>query len=629
MKPLNPGEPRQVGRYRLVASLGEGGMGRVLLGVSQDGRLVALKQVHPGFAHDEGFRSRFRREVQTSRMVSGAYTAAVMDADADAATPWLASVFVAGPSLKEAVDATGPLPLDSLRFLAVGLASALMEIHRAGLIHRDLKPSNVILTDDGPRVIDFGIARAAEGETDITHTGSIIGSPGFMSPEQANGYPITPASDVFSLGALLVMAATGRSPFAGASTPQTLYNVVHSHPDLRMVHPDVRRLAEPCLAKDPAVRPTPAQILDFLGPVTPSATPWPPAVHASIAGQKAEVNTALSLPADMPRPRKRRAPLLIAGAATAVVAIAVATGLIVANRDDGTAKAQPAQESAGQPPAPAPFSPEQIGRVDPCKLLKSNSLPNSGPVKEPEAGVRLYHCTHSIGETADKSKSSRIEIDLAVKLSLYEEGERVKLSGTEVIKHLDGKSCKVVAANASMPGFGIATTAARNSGDSCETPLEALGVILDQIRSGSAPLRQASPDSASTVDFCTTMPVTDVTSIAREPVEIFGDNFQACGWIGKKNSFYLKLNRGVGEDYRASGQKPIEIAGKPAYEASRNGPKVMDDCTITWTHRKIDEFTTEELEARVVPQEEVADPGPMCRTAEEFAELVAAKLPKP
>lgn len=603
-------------------------MGRVLLGVSQDGRLVALKQVHPGFAHDEGFRSRFRREVQTSRMVSGAYTAAVMDADADAATPWLASVFVPGPSLKEAVDATGPLPLDSLRFLAVGLASALMEIHRAGLIHRDLKPSNVILTDDGPRVIDFGIARAAEGETDITHTGSIIGSPGFMSPEQANGYPITPASDVFSLGALLVMAATGRSPFAGSSTPQTLYNVVHSHPDLRMVHPDVRRLAEPCLAKDPAARPTPAQILDFLGPVTPSATPWPPAVHASIARQKAEVNTALSLPTDLSRPRKRRAPLLIAGAVTAVVAIAVATGLIVADRDDGAAKAQPTPESAGQPPAPAPFSPEQIGRIDTCKLLKNNSLPNSGPVKEPRPGTRFTYCAHSIGETADKSKSGGIEIDLTANLSLYK-GEQLKLFGADVVKYIHEKSCKLIAANKSTPGFGIATTASRNSGDRCETPLEALGVVLDQIRSGSAPLRPASPGSALAIDFCKTVPNADAASLAREPLEILVTNFQECSWFGRKNSFYIRLNRGVGEDYSASGQKPIEIAGKPAYEASRNGPKVMDDCTITWTHRKIDEFATEELEARVVPQEEVADPVPMCRTAKEFAELVAAKLPKP
>jgi serine/threonine protein kinase len=269
MKPLNPDEPRQVGRYRLVAALGEGGMGRVLLGVSPDGRLVAVKQVHPGFAHDDGFRSRFRREVQISRMVSGAYTAAVMDADPDAPTPWLASVFVAGPSLKEAVEAAGPLPPAAVRVLAVGLASALTDIHRAGLIHRDLKPSNVLLTDDGARVIDFGIARAAEGDSELTHTGSIIGSPGFMSPEQADGRPLTPASDVFSLGGLLAMAATGRAPFGGGSTPQVLYNVVHSRPDLGSLPPELRRLIEPCLAKDPAQRPTPAQILDFLGPVQP------------------------------------------------------------------------------------------------------------------------------------------------------------------------------------------------------------------------------------------------------------------------------------------------------------------------------------------------------------------------
>ena len=302
MEPLGPGEPAQVGRYRLLAAVGEGGMGRVLLGVAPDGRLAAVKQVHRGFASDPGFRERFRREVEVSRLVSGAYTAAVMDADAHAPTPWLASVFVAGPSLQEAVDTTGPLPPVAVRHLAAGLASALIGIHRAGLVHRDLKPGNVLLADDGPRVIDFGIARAAEGGTDLTHTGVILGSPAFMSPEQAEGRPLTPASDVFSLGALLVLAATGHSAFAGASAPQSLYNVVHTHPDLRFLPPELRALAEPCLAKDPARRPTPAQLLELLGPLPPVQRPWPPAVHALIARHQADVTAVVTKP---PKPRRR------------------------------------------------------------------------------------------------------------------------------------------------------------------------------------------------------------------------------------------------------------------------------------------------------------------------------------
>ncbi|MFD2399032.1 serine/threonine-protein kinase [Prauserella oleivorans] len=306
MRPLRPDEAGPIGQYRPLALLGEGGMGRVFLAVAPDGRLAAVKQIHPGFAHDAGFRARFAHEVDASRRVSGAYTAAVMDADPEADAPWLASVYVAGPSLREAVDAAGPLPLPALHRLAVGLAAALAEVHRAQLIHRDLKPGNVLLTRDGPRVIDFGIARAAEG-SELTGTGAIIGSPAFMSPEQAASAQLTPASDMFSLGAVLVMAATGRGPFTGTTAAQTLYNVVHASPELSGVPAEVRQIAEPCLAKDPAQRPTPAQLLDFLGPVPPGLSPWPPAVETLIARQEAEVRAALSWPVPIPPAEPRRA----------------------------------------------------------------------------------------------------------------------------------------------------------------------------------------------------------------------------------------------------------------------------------------------------------------------------------
>ncbi|MFI7668775.1 serine/threonine-protein kinase [Nocardia sp. NPDC049526] len=232
--------------------MGQGAMGRVLLGRSPDGRLVAVKMIHRHLAQNPEFRARFRMEVQSSQRVTGAYTAAVMDADPDAVAPWLASVFVAGPSLREAIDQSGPMPPGGLRLLTAGLASALMEIHRAGMVYRDLKPSNVLLTDDGPRVIDFGIARALEGDTQLTNTGSLVGSPAFMSPEQAEGRPLTVASDVFSVGAMLLLAATGESPFLGASTPQTLYNVVHNRADTSRVPPVLRPVVDACLDRNPA-----------------------------------------------------------------------------------------------------------------------------------------------------------------------------------------------------------------------------------------------------------------------------------------------------------------------------------------------------------------------------------------
>ncbi|MEU7730261.1 serine/threonine-protein kinase [Streptomyces sp. NPDC040724] len=307
MEQVGPGGPTHVGPFEIVGVLGQGGMGRVLLGAGPDGRLVAVKQVLAHFADDEGFRARFRREVAASRAVSGAYTAAVIDADPDAPTPWLASVFVAGPALGTVVKAVGVLPEDVVRRLAAGLTSALAEIHRAGLVHRDLKPDNVLLAEDGVRVIDLGIARVtegeAEGDTGLTRTGWVVGSPAYMSPEQAEGRPLTPASDVFSFGSVLAMAVTGRSPFAGTSTLQTLYDVVHGEPDLSEIPAGLRGLVTRCLAKDPEARPSPAELRELIGPVTPAGRQWPSAVYGMLAAQRARIDGLLGGgPAAEPEP---------------------------------------------------------------------------------------------------------------------------------------------------------------------------------------------------------------------------------------------------------------------------------------------------------------------------------------
>ncbi|MER7753759.1 serine/threonine-protein kinase [Kitasatospora sp. NPDC097643] len=364
MKPLEEAEDRlTVGPYRLVAELGRGGMGRVLLGVAPDGRLVAVKVVRSQFVEDDGFRARFRREVAASRRVSGAYTAAVIDADADAPLPWLASVFVPGPSLSGVVERTGPLPADAVVRLAAGLAAALGGIHRAGLIHRDLKPSNVLLAADGPRVIDFGIARAtdSEGGTEITHTGWLVGSPAFMSPEQAEGRELSPASDVFSLGAVLVQACTGRSPFAGTSAPQTLYNVVHTEPDLAAVPVELRDLLARCLSKDRSLRPTTAGIARTLGPLAPSVRPWPAAVHALIDEQQAAITRLLGLPEGEGRlVASETGTVVLTVRTTAEEDLPTRTALPVPERPEGQAgpvsmpqAAEDAEDEAEDDPAPS------------------------------------------------------------------------------------------------------------------------------------------------------------------------------------------------------------------------------------------------------------------------------------
>ena len=272
---LQPGDPQAIGPYRLVGQLGQGGMGRVYLGVSPGGRPVAVKAIRAELAADPQFRTRFGREVAAARRVSGVFTAQVVDADVDGPVAWMATAYVPGPSLTEAVETHGPLPEASLLALAAGLAESLNAIHAAGVVHRDLKPSNVLLAEDGPRVIDFGISRAASEATALTQTGLVVGSPGFMSPEQAMGNDVGPPSDVFNLGAVLAFAATGEGPFGTGTTAALLYRVAHGTPNLDRVPPAVRPLIERCLDKDPGQRPTAGGLLAEVGALQPAGD-WLP-----------------------------------------------------------------------------------------------------------------------------------------------------------------------------------------------------------------------------------------------------------------------------------------------------------------------------------------------------------------
>jgi outer membrane protein assembly factor BamB len=266
---LLPGDPAWLGPFRVTARLGAGGMGQVFLCQSAGGRPVAVKMIRAELAVDPEFRARFRREVAAARKVSGLYTALLIDADVDSPIPWLATAYVNGPSLSEAVRHKGPLPASSVLALAAGLAEGIAAIHAAGVVHRDLKPSNVLLAEDGPRVIDFGISHAAE-TTSLTEAGFIIGSAGFMSPEQATGHRVGPPSDIFNLGSVLVFAATGTGPFGTGATAALVYRVVHGEPELAGVPAPVRELASRCLAKDPAERPTAADILAQIGATQPT-----------------------------------------------------------------------------------------------------------------------------------------------------------------------------------------------------------------------------------------------------------------------------------------------------------------------------------------------------------------------
>ncbi|MGW7170246.1 serine/threonine-protein kinase [Streptomyces sp. NPDC054884] len=266
MEALKPTDPQQVGRYRISALLGAGGMGRVFLGRSPSGRLVAVKVVRAELAEDPGFRRRFAQEVAAARKVTGFYTAALVDADPEGSPPWLATAYVPGMALDQAVAAHGPWPVDPVRMLGAGLAEALEAIHAAGLVHRDLKPSNVLIAADGPRVVDFGISVAAES-TALTRTGTILGTPGFMAPEQLTGDPVTAATDVFAFGAVLTYAAVGTGPFGTGSAQSLNFRIAYEEPRLdRLPGPGLEIVAR-CLAKNPADRPAVGELVEELAQV--------------------------------------------------------------------------------------------------------------------------------------------------------------------------------------------------------------------------------------------------------------------------------------------------------------------------------------------------------------------------
>jgi len=303
MEPLSANDPPAVGEFQLRARLGAGGMGQVYLGFSPAGRAVAVKVVHAELARDAEFRHRFAREVAAARAVSGMYTAPVVAAGLDDDPPWLATAYVPGPSLAEVVGRHGPLPELAVWRLAAGLAEALRAVHACSLVHRDLKPANVLLAADGPHVIDFGISRAFEGTT-VTAVGMVVGTPGYMSPEQAEGVQAGPASDVFSLGCVLAFAATGNAPFGGGSAAGVLYRVVTGQPDLSGVPGRLREVISACLAKDPSQRPDHAALGAMITQAGPAVTATPtsfwPAPVAEVIRSSATFPASLAPAATAP-----------------------------------------------------------------------------------------------------------------------------------------------------------------------------------------------------------------------------------------------------------------------------------------------------------------------------------------
>ncbi|THA72988.1 serine/threonine protein kinase [Streptomyces sp. A0958] len=349
MEQLTQHDPRRIGPFEVLGRLGAGGMGLVYLARSASGRRVAIKTVRTELAEDQLFRVRFTREVEAARAVSGFYTAAVVDADPRAAVPWLATAYVPAPSLEEIVNECGPMPTQAVRWLAAGIAEALQSIHGAQLVHRDMKPSNVLVVEDGPRVIDFGIASGVSN-TRLTMTNVAVGTPAYMSPEQArDSRSVTGASDIFSLGSTLVFAATGHAPYRGANPVETVFMLLREGPDLAGLPDDLRSLIDSCMQMDATLRPTPAELQAQLAP------------HLFASGGGDDSGTASAwLPA-------------------------AATAMIEQRRGGGRAVAP----APPVPPAPVPPPPQQPPGADwdgPWHSGVPSSRPPAPPAPVPDAG---------------------------------------------------------------------------------------------------------------------------------------------------------------------------------------------------------------------------------------------------
>ncbi|MFF5427206.1 MULTISPECIES: protein kinase [unclassified Streptomyces] len=325
-QPLSTGDPIRLGPYRLLGVLGEGGMGKVYVGRDATGTPAAVKVLRPELAHDQHLAQRFVREADMARAVTGEGVARILGARTDGGRLWIAAEFLAGPTLDEAVHAYGPMDAPTVRSLAAHLARTLHDIHAAGLVHRDLKPANIVLTSTGPRIIDFGIARPEHGLT-LTTTGQIPVTPGYGAPEQVLGQRVGPASDVFSLGAVLAYAASGRRTFDGAHVAAVQYEVVHGAPDLSLVPPELRDLIAPCLAKDPQLRPSPAQVATAFAPPKGADRTWLKGPLADDIKRREEHVRGLAAPEATPvstiTPSRRR---FLTGTAVGVAALGAGTG---------------------------------------------------------------------------------------------------------------------------------------------------------------------------------------------------------------------------------------------------------------------------------------------------------------
>jgi serine/threonine protein kinase len=419
MPDLQPTDPPLIGPYRLVSRVGSGGMGVVYLAEDPNGRQVALKLIRPELAEDASFRSRFRREVRAGQLVGGICTARYIDADVESERPYLVTEYVEGGNLADYVATHGPLAEEQLIGLAVGLAEAVVAIHASGVIHRDLKPTNVLMAPSGPKVVDFGISHAADG-TAVTQSGTVVGSPSWMAPEQAQGRETTPAVDVFSWGATVAFAATGRSPFGEGRPDAVIYRVVHEEPDLAGVDPRLRPLIEGAMAKEPSARPSPDQLLVAVVKTAMSGAVPP---GGSVAMATVVLDRTWKQPtvaAYEPPPRRARQLAWIA-AAVVIIAAFVAGVLYVAHGDQAKKPGRDATSTTS-----VHRSSKTRGTVGTPTTTTTSTDPSQSPTASITADLPLVVCPTTYGVEPSPTPTALPQTmqvaaprDLASQLAVY------------------------------------------------------------------------------------------------------------------------------------------------------------------------------------------------------------------
>ncbi|MEV6095070.1 serine/threonine-protein kinase [Nocardia sp. NPDC051981] len=625
MKALTPQDPKWLGRNRTIAVIGRGGMGRVLLGRTPTGRLVAIKQIHPHLAGDPQFRDRFAREVEACRQLTGAYTAAVIDSDTESESPWLATEYINAPDLKTVIDECGPLNLGGLRLLATGLASALLEIHRAGLLHRDLKPGNVLLTGEGPRIIDFGIARAQDSDA-LTATGTVLGSPAYMSPEQAEGRPLTAAADVYSVGAILAMAATGSSPFPGVSTPQVLYSVIHTMPNTEGVPVALRESVDACLSKDPARRPTAEELLDAASRIQPEPM-WPAPVTARIDAHRADsdwwVHTSereskLEEEVEQAKSNRRRMLRLVAAAAATLVVLGTGTfGVCEISMQSGHSQAM-ADPSLT-------VTTMELQQLDTCKVLDLVTPKLGTRVKAPS--MQYSGCETTVTD----SDQHKISVELDNFTSAGEVEQTTEPTGQTVgwvpiLRNKSGYSAcdRYVLTQSGGHNALKIQIYAPNGGDGCAMADKAITAVVQQL-TVYAPQLKLPQNSILRVDPCSLLDPTLAGGLAGDParrVRGAGD----CYYQGGTGTVEVTLQHTDRLDKDNTRYETIQIGQTTAYIEKLWLKASNGNCEVKYQARLTTNDKAEIVRTRISDWGK-ADTG-SCEKAKKLMADVLPRLPK-